>query len=101
MTVLLVSAFWLTSCTMYRGVPVYGAARSISQRDLDAVVAATQKGINRPGQLYALRVVSRDEVWLYAYPYGHTFYGSYWIVKRVHGRWRCDEISMVLHLHEH
>ena len=101
MTVLLVSAFWLTSCTMYRGVPVHGASRSVSQRDLDAVVAATQKGNNQPHQLYEFRVVSRDEVWLYAYPPGHTFYGSYWIVKRVHSRWRCEGASMVLHLHEH
>src|SRR5215813_10164181 len=96
---LLLSAFCLVACATYRGVPVYGASAAVSSSDLDSVVAATQRGTNRPDQLYAFRVISRDEVWLYAYPYGHVFYESYWIVKRINGRWRCDKISWVVHLH--
>jgi hypothetical protein len=98
-TALFLTAFCLISCASYRGVPVYGASSAVSPRDLDSVVQATQKGTNRPDQLYAFRVISRDEVWLYAYPYGHVFYESYWIVKRINGRWRCDEVSWVVHLH--
>ena len=98
-TALVLTTLCLVACATYRGVPVYGASSAVSSRDLDAVVAATQKGIHRPDQLYAFRVISRDEVWLYPYPYGHLAYGSYWIVKRIHGRWHCDEISMTLSPH--
>jgi hypothetical protein len=71
---------------MYHGVPVYGASQLVSQQDLATVIAVVQKAApHPPEEVHALRVVGRDEVWLY--PWKNN---SHWIVNRSAGRWHTE-----------
>src|SRR4051812_26530636 len=76
----------------YGDAPVYGAYRAVSSADLQAAVAAAYKGKKGPHTVYRLHVAGRDEVWVYYSPPGAMDAESYYIVKRINGHWKCDEM---------
>lgn len=94
--VLLLVALLLSGCATHRGIPLDGATGAVSGADLDAVVAATMRSERRPERVYGLKVVGRDEVWLYPHSRSSPFYGTYYIVRRIRGVWKFEEISWTL-----
>jgi hypothetical protein len=89
---LFVVACCLTGCLRYGDAPVYGVYRAVSQHDLRDAVAAAYKGKPPPHKVYEIHIENKDEVWVYYSPPGSMTARSYYIVKRVKGQWRCDEM---------
>jgi hypothetical protein len=71
-------ALCLTGCSLYRDAQVYGAFYRVSREDLHAAFTAAQRH-HGDTKIYALRVISADEVWLYYTPDPD---GSYYAMHR-------------------
>jgi hypothetical protein len=91
LALLIAGALCISGCGVYGDVRVYGAYRAVSPDDLRAVVAAAPKHKDPDRGVYGFRIISKDEVWLYHSPPESMLAGSYYIMKRVRGHWRCDE----------
>lgn len=88
----IVVACSLASCSLYGDAPVYGAFYRVSSGDLRAASVAVQKS-HHPEKIYAYRVISADEIWLYYTPDED---GSYYAARRTKGRWENAEGAIVL-----
>ena len=75
-----------SSCVMYGDVPVSGRRHDVTMADIHAAIDADYRPHGTPSEI---RVVNKDEIWLYYNPpdrrdidIGHH------VIKRIGGKWR-------------